>query len=112
MAIFKNLLKRWGYMIDNNNVFERHIGLLGYRAKDRVTGFSGTIDSVCFDLYGCVQISLRPWMDKDGRLPTGHWFDVTRLEIDTDTRVVEMPNFYEGYVAEGRKGPAEKPSRG
>lgn len=88
--------------------YERHINLLGYRATDKVTGFSGTIDSVCFDLYGCIQCSLRPQIDKDGKIPDGHWFDVTRLTIDTDDRVVDMPNFYEGYVAEGRKGPADK----
>jgi len=88
--------------------YERHINLLGYKAKDKVTGFAGTIDSVCFDLYGCVQCSLRPQIDKDGKIPDGHWFDVTRLSIDTTERVVDMPNFYEGYVAEGKKGAAPK----
>lgn len=92
------------------NTYERHIELLGYKAKDKVTGFSGVIDSVCFDAYGCIQISLKPPMNKDGEIPQGYWFDVTRLEIDTKKRVVEMPNFYQGYVAEGRKGASVKPS--
>ena len=92
------------------NTYERHIDLLGYKAKDKVTGFSGTIDCVSFDLYGCIQISIRPQIDKDGKIPDGHWFDVTRLDIDTSTRIVDLPNFYEGYVAEGRKGPSEKPA--
>lgn len=90
--------------------YERHINLLGYKAKDKVTGFSGTVDSVCFDLYGCIQISLKPGVDKDGKIPDGFWFDVTRLDIDVEGgRVVDFPNFYEGYVAEGRKGAANKP---
>lgn len=92
------------------NTYERHIELLGYRAKDKVTGYAGVIDSVCFDAYGCIQISLRPPMNKDGELPNGCWFDVTRLEIDTKKRVIEMPNFYQGYVAEGRKGASVKPT--
>ena len=92
------------------NTYERHIELLGFKAKDKVTGFTGVIDSVCFDAYGCIQASLKPPMNKDGQIPDGFWFDVTRLEIDTKKRVVEMPNFYKGYVAEGRKGAAVKPS--
>jgi hypothetical protein len=35
-----------------SNTYERHIELLGLKAKDRITGFSGVIDSVCFDLFG------------------------------------------------------------
>lgn len=93
------------------NVYERHIELLGFKATDKVTGFSGVIDSVCFDAYGCIQISLKPKMDKDGNVPNGYWFDVTRLKIDMSRRIVELPNFYEGYTAEGRKGPADKPAR-
>jgi hypothetical protein len=91
------------------DTYRKHIELLGYKAQDKVTGYKGVIDSVCFDLYGCVQVSLKPPMDKDGKIQSGHWFDVTRLEINTKKRIVDMPNFYEGYVAEGRKGPAEKP---
>ena len=91
------------------NTYEKHIALLGYKAKDKITGFSGTIDSVCFDLYGCVQVSLRPAINAEGKIPEGHWFDVTRMDVDTSGRVVEMPNFYEGYVAEGKKGAADKP---
>ena len=93
------------------DAYRKHIELLGLQAEDKITGFSGTIDSICFDLYGCIQASLRPKMDKDGKIDQGHWFDVTRLKINEKKRVVDFPNFYEGYVAEGRKGPASKPVR-
>jgi len=92
------------------NTYERHIELLGFKATDKITGFSGVIDSVCFDAYGYIQISLKPPMKKDGEIPQGYWFDVTRLKVDMSERVVEMPNFYEGYVSEGRKGVSVKPS--
>jgi len=85
------------------NTYERHIELLGYKAKDKVTGFKGVIDSVCFDAYGCIQVSIKPPLDKDGRIPESYWFDVTRCTVDEKKRVIDMPNFYEGYVAEGRK---------
>lgn len=91
------------------NTYERHIELLGYRARDKVTGFIGVIDSVCFDAYGCIQLCVKPPMSRNGEVPQGCWFDVTRLEIDTKERVVDMPNFYEGYVADGRKGASVKP---
>ncbi|MCP4101722.1 MAG: hypothetical protein GY750_09900 [Lentisphaerae bacterium] len=91
------------------DTYKRHIELLGYKAKDKITGFKGVIDSVCFDLYGCVQLSLKPGIDKDGKMRTSFWFDVTRLKINTDKRIVDLPDFYEGYVAEGKKGAADKP---
>lgn len=91
------------------DTYKNHIELLGYKAIDKITGFKGIIDSVCFDLYGCIQVSLKPPMGKDGKVPEGYWFDVTRLKVGTK-RIVELPNFYAGYVAEGRKGPAQKPS--
>ena len=88
--------------------YKKHIELLGLKAKDKITGFSGTVDSICFDLYGCVQASLKPKMGKDGRIPEGYWFDVTRLQIKDDKRTVAFPDFYEGYISEGRKGPTDK----
>lgn len=89
-----------------------HLANLGLIGKDKVTGFKGVIDSVYFDLYGCVQYAMKPPMNKEGEVKTSLWFDAARIEVDTKTaRVMDMPNFHEGYVAEGRKGPAEKHSR-
>ena len=94
----------------NSDTYKKHIELLGFRAKDKVTGFEGVIDSVCFDAYGCIQVSLKPPMNKDGEVPQGYWFDVTRVVVDNSQRIVDLPDFYQGYVAEGKKGAAQKPT--
>ena len=91
------------------DTYKRHIELLGFTGKDKITGFEGVIESVCFDLYGCVQVCLKPKIDKDGKIPDSYWFDVTRLKINTKKRVVGLPDFYAGYVADGKKGAADKP---
>ena len=67
------------------------IQLIGFRAKDKISGLEGVIDSVCFDLYGCVQASLAP-AAKDGECPPGRWFDVQRLQVSND-RVMDVPDF-------------------
>ena len=78
--------------------------MLGKPAKDKVTGFTGVISSVSFDLYGCVQAVVTPPIDKDGKTQSGSWFDVTRLELLGDTPVMSPPDFSKGYVAVGKKG--------
>ncbi len=92
------------------DTYKSHIELLGYKARDKVTNMEGMIDHVGFDAYGCVQASIKPTeLDKDGKVRDGYWFDITRLDVDFDGgRVVDMPDFSQGYVAEGRKGAAEK----
>jgi hypothetical protein len=86
-----------------------HIGLLGLKAKDVVTGFSGVVSSVSFDLYGCVQAVISPGTDKDGQMQRGEWFDVARIEITDARPVMEVPDFSQGYIAKGRKGCSDKP---
>ena len=88
-----------------------HLDLLGLGARDCVTGFSGIITTVSFDLFGCVQAVLAPPVDEKGAIPDGKWFDVTRLTDISEDAVMPRPNFDEGYIAEGRKGAADKPSR-
>jgi hypothetical protein len=87
----------------------KHIKLLGLRAQDKVTGFTGVVTSVAFDLYGCVTALLNPGMDKDSKLADQTWFDVGRLKILNQNPVMEPPNFVTGPQAEGRQGAAEKP---
>lgn len=87
---------------------KKHIELLGIKATDAVTGFEGVITTMSFDLYGCVQAVVTPPIDKDGKLKDGKWFDVTRLKLSDEPPVMELPDFDKGYVAEGRKGAAEK----
>lgn len=87
----------------------QHIDLLGYRVEDKVTGLKGVVTSVTFDLYGCVQAIVNPGMGADGKQGEPAWFDVARLVITSHTRVMDLPDYDAGYIAEGRKGPAEKP---
>lgn len=89
-----------------------HIDLLGLRVRDRVTGLSGVVASVTFDLYGCIQAIVNPGMDKDGKLQETQWFDVNRLEVLDSQPVMNRPQFdwSPKAVSEGLKGPGERPS--
>lgn len=88
---------------------QQHIDLLGLKCKDSVTGLEGVITCISFDLYGCVQAIVHPGMDKDGNLKDTLWFDVARLKVIDQTPVMEQPDFSQGYIAEGKKGAANKP---
>lgn len=90
---------------------QEHIqNMLGRKGKDVVTGFAGVITTVSFDLYGCVQAVLTPPVCKEGKTKEGHWFDITRIQITDKKPVMKLPDFAAGYVAEGKKGCAEKPA--
>ena len=91
-----------------SSAIEKHIGKLGMRAYDKVTGLEGVITCVCFDLYGCVQATINPGKKSDGSLIDPTWFDVARISIVDDTPVMDRPDFDRGYIAEGKKGAAEK----
>lgn len=84
-----------------------YLAFLGQPMKDKVTGISGMLDSVCFDAYGCIQGSLRGKANKDGSLPDGRWFDMKRL-VEDGKRIMEAPS-YAATVAGRENGPAEKP---
>lgn len=89
-----------------------HLELLGLKVKDVVSGAEGVIDSVCYDLYGCVQVSLRPAVTKDGELKPGHWMDISRIKILSKTPVMKVPGL--GYFTQDAPkmpGPAEKAPR-
>jgi hypothetical protein len=65
--------------------------LLGLKVKDRVTGFTGVVSSICFDLYGCIQAIVSPAVDDKGAMPDGKWIDVSRLEVLDPAPVMEIP---------------------
>lgn len=88
---------------------QKHIDLLGLRCRDRVTGMEGVVTCMSFDLYGCVQAIVHPGLDEKGVIKNTVWFDVARLEIIDYTPVMDVPDFSQGYIAEGKKGAAEKP---
>lgn len=90
----------------------KHFDLLGMKATDVVTGFKGVVETISFDLYGCVQVVLKPLFVAGGKAEDGRWFDVSRLKVSSKKPVMDVPNFFDGGpVAEGFKGPAEKPLR-
>jgi hypothetical protein len=88
---------------------KKHIALLGYRVRDKVTGVEGVVASISFDLYGCIQAIVNPGADKDGKLKDQVWFDVARLELASKKPVMTPPDFDCGIQAEGKQGAAEKP---
>ncbi len=90
---------------------QKHLNLLGKKVKDKVTGYKGVVSSVGFDLYGCIQAIVNPGLDKDGKPLDNHWFDVSRLEVLSETPVLPPPNYEYGRQAEGMQGAAEKPAQ-
>ena len=90
-------------------LIQQHINLLGLPVQDRITGIKGVVTSVCFDLFGCVQATIYPGADKDGKIRDVQWYDVSRLKVLKDKPVMARPNFVAGPQAEGKQGPAEKP---
>lgn len=89
-------------------MIKKHLEMLGKPAMDLVTEQEGVVTCISFDLYGCVQAVLTP-PAKDGKVLEGNWMDITRIEITEEVAVMALPDFEKGYVAEGKKGPAEKP---
>jgi hypothetical protein len=93
--------------------------LLGLRVRDRVTAFEGVVESICYDLYGCIQAAVRPQkLNEMGEIAEGRWMDVMRLEVLDEKPVMEVPG--KRFVVErsseptrqtNTSGPAEKPYR-
>jgi hypothetical protein len=70
-----------------------HMKFMGHKVRDAVTGFTGTVSSICFDLYGCVQAGVSPDVGKDGKLEDARWFDTKRLSVVSKKPVMEVPDF-------------------
>lgn len=102
-----NIAQRKG---NNMNSMKRHIEILGMRVADKVTGFAGVATSISFDLYGCIQVLVNPGIGADGKLGELIWFDVSRINVSSDSPVMDIPDFESGYVSDGLKGPEEKPT--
>lgn len=83
-----------------------YLALLGYRVKDKVTGVEGVIESVCFDLYGCVVATVNRGIDKDGAPTESRWYDVKRLMVTSAEPVMLPPDFEAPEI-----GAADKPTR-
>lgn len=79
--------------------------ILGFMVKDKITGYTGVATSVCYDLYGCVQVVITGPVNEKGEIPDGRWFDFHRLEVVGTEPVMSQPVF-DGVID---KGPADKP---
>lgn len=60
------------------------MNLLGKRAKDKITGFEGTVTGKATYLYGCNQYCLVPTVGEKGEIRSSEWFDEGRLEVIGD----------------------------
>ena len=67
--------------------------LLGKKVKDKVIGCEGVVTSISYDLYGCVQALLTPFVDKEGKKGDSDWFDSKRLIVTDHYPVMEVPDF-------------------
>jgi len=70
-----------------------HLKLLGIKVRDAVTGFTGVVSSISFDLFGCVQAVVSPPVNNDGVLGEGRWFDTKRLVVLEPDPVMQVPSF-------------------
>jgi hypothetical protein len=61
---------------------------LGQKAKDVVTGFTGTITARADYLTGCKQYCVTPRVKPDGEYPNGVWLDEDRIELLDDEKLV------------------------
>lgn len=86
---------------------KQYLDILGLRVKDCVTGLEGVATSVCFDLYGCVQVAVNPEA-KDGKAADGRWFDHKRLIAGGDP-VMEQPVFESVAGPERKRSPERNP---
>lgn len=84
---------------------KKELNLLGLVVEDKVTKLIGTVTSISFDLYGCIQ-ALVVYGNKEIHSQS-YWFDVNRLTIIDDHPVMERPLF-----GKKKKGPENKPLEG
>jgi hypothetical protein len=80
--------------------------LLGRPVRDVITGAEGICDSICFDLYGCIQACFRPaGLNEKGEHKPSCWYDVKRLQPIGEP-VMAVPDFSKPEI-----GCADKPAR-
>lgn len=92
---------------------QKHLATLGMPVRDVVTGYTGIITSICFDLYGCVQALVSSSYERESKSEfDNRWFDVARLCITEHKSVMQQPDFEKGYAAIGHKGGSDKPIPG
>lgn len=86
-----------------------HMDLLGFKVTDTVTGFTGVVTSVAFDLAGCVQAIVVPAVGENGKAPEALWLDTKRLK-PIGKKPVMAPHDFDGTPVGQEPGPETKPS--
>jgi hypothetical protein len=71
----------------------RDFELLGLKVQDCVTKRIGVVTSLSYDLYGCVQAVLTPFVDGEGKPGESQWYDSKRLQILDAIPVMKIPSF-------------------
>jgi hypothetical protein len=56
--------------------------MLGFKAKDKITGFNGIVVGKCEYLTGCTQFGVQPEVTETGAFVDLRWFDEGRLIFD------------------------------
>lgn len=64
---------------------------IGRKAKDTITGFSGTITGFCAYISGCNQYLITSKADKSGKYDA-NWFDVQRVVVDFKSAPIKLDN--------------------
>ena len=93
---------------------QKGMDLMGLKVRDKITGYEGVIESICYDLYGCVQACIRPEYVKNEKheLGTAHWFDISRVKVLDKKPVMDVPDFeLEPHGGVEHPEFASKPSR-
>jgi hypothetical protein len=102
--------------------FPNHVttfGLLGRKVRDRISGMTGVLSSIVFDVSdGLARASISPPVDKDGKHVDGRYMAISRIEVIGDERVMPAPAFSTESPKFGQTpqqhahGPADVPGAG
>jgi len=73
---------------------------LGWKVKDKISGFTGIVTGICVYITGCHQVLVNHEdLDKDGCVAKGQWFDIQRLKRVGKSHVIleneKTPGFCE-----------------
>lgn len=92
-------------------IIEQCVAFLGKKVEDKISKRKGIVTSVCFDLYGCIQVVVdEQKLDKEGKAMTFGWVDINRLNILKSKEIMPHPDFDNKYKSIIKvNGPADKP---
>lgn len=80
----------------------KELNLLGLKVRDKVTGYTGIVTSITYDLYGCIQALVhKPCKDMSKQLSDCFWLDTNRLEIISKTPVMKSPHLTNIKISKG-----------